>query len=1123
MRHEKKMYMRKGIITFAVMMMVLLLQGTVAFAANSAKLSNDGTEVMPVEHYPVTLNRTVGTTTRTHLGSYDEALRNVYTFLDAQNQLNVASFSGSELTVQVYDSSFQVKKTISITPRYAKFGGIICDANGNYYVVWAQYDENQTNCVTMCIAKYNSSGTFLKELLLKGEDTPASGLSDSGTRYPFQFGNTSLAIQKGTLAVHYARVMYNGHQSNMIIYVDCATMARKTGATCYISHSFDQRAYATAEGNNFLFLNQGDAYYRGFKISQVNASTLSSAGEFYNFHFREGTVRYQEIFSQMGGIAEVNAGYVFLGASERALDHVDNSSAGNSGKAIDARELFLQVLKKDFKNYSGANKFVLAGETRAGKASTLSSAPHYFVSSDVDYGVNWLTNYDANYYASNPKVVAIGNEQFAIMWEKRSYSSNDVKTYYAVMDVNGNVIKDTMILQDCLLAADTDPVFLNGRIYWTTKDSYGFRINVLNVNGQSIAYHDHEFEEASRDGNNVTLRCKICGTTREIVTTSKISFYLSVNNGGYRWSSTYESSGGGLSVNVGDQVSTWINVDTDSTDDLEISIADGRLATFVDGTTKTTAKDPTIVAKAGGKVAVTIRPKYVSNPVKKTFYLNITGAPPVSNLSGVVTIQGKLVCGQTLTAQVSETNNTGILSYQWKRGDSNISGANSAEYTLGKDDVGKIISCVVTSSVELNSISGTTTDIVADAVDTSAPSLMGLNVSNGIVTVSWKANTGVPNYAVFRKTDSGSWTRLAIVSGTSYSDATAAVGHSYTYTVRGMNENDKYVTSYNTNGLKVTLGEALDKSSPVLLGANAGEDSITVTWKANSGVDKYAIFRKTGSGKWTKVAVTTGTANGGKARAGFSCMWVDRAAEAGVTYGYTVRGMDAGDKYVTSYDTNGVSAKIQKEAIDKTSPILTGATAVENGITVTWIANSGVYKYAIFRKTGNGKWAKVAETTGTAAGNKANAGSSCSWVDMTAQAGVTYGYTVRGMDASDKYVTSYDVNGVSAMIQKETLDKSSPILTGVTGDANGVTVTWIANSGVDKYTVFRKTAGGTWTKVGETTGTASGSKASAGSTCSWVDTAVSASTSYVYTVRGMNANGAYVTSYHSDGVSITIN
>ncbi len=1099
MIHGKKMHVKKGLVALTVMMMVLLLQGTAVFAANGAKLSNDGTEVMPVEHYPITLDKTVGTTTRDHLGSYDEALRNVYTFLDAQKQLNVASFSGSELTVQVYDSSFQVKKTFSITPRYARFGGIICDANGNYYVVWAQYDDDQTNCVTMCIAKYNSSGAFVKELLLKGEDTPASGLSNSGTRYPFQFGNTSMAIQKGTLAVHYARVMYNGHQSNMIIYVDCDTMARKTGTTCYISHSFDQRAYATADGNSFLFLNQGDAYYRGFKISQVNASTLNSAGDFYNFHFREGTVRYQEVFAQMGGVAEVNAGYVFLGSSERALDHVDNSSAGNGGKAIDARDLFLQVLKKDFKNYSGANKFALAGETRAAKPSTLSTAPHYFVSSDVDYGVNWLTNYDADYYASNPKVVAIGNEQFAIMWEKRSYSSSNITTYYAVMDANGNVVKDTMILQDCLLAADTDPVFLNGKIYWTTKDKYGFRINVLNVNSQPIAYHDHEFEEASRSGNNVTLRCKICGTTREIVTTSSIGFYLSVNGGGYRWSSAYESSG--LSVNAGDQIATWINVDANSTDDLEISIADGRLATFADGTTKTTSKDPVIVTKAGGKVAVTIQPLYVTNPVKKTFYMNIAGDPPVSNLTGVVTIQGNMVYGQTLTALVSESNNTGTLSYQWKRGDSVINGANAATYTLGKDDVGKIISCIVTSSVEVNSISGRTTGAVGKAngpvkpsglkavapsvegkndgkitgvstameyatdvsfsgkktctgssitglvagtyyvrvaetattkagayvtitvpkgkpaIDTSAPSLTGLNVSNGIVTVSWKANTGVTNYAVFRKTDVGKWTKLAIVTGTSYTDSTAVAGHSYTYTVRGVNGNGEYVTSYNTSGLKVTLGESLDKSSPVILGAVAGDGGITVTWKANSGVDKYAVFRKTGSGKWTKVAETTGTTSGSKANAGATCSYVDTTAKAGVTYIYTVRGMNLSNKYVTSYDANGVSAMIPKETLDKTSPVLTGATADTNGVTVTWIANSGVPKYAVFRKVAGGKWTKVAETTGTANGNKANAGSACSYVDQTVVAGTSYIYTVRGIDANGKYVTSFDANGVSVTVK----------------------------------------------------------------------------------------------------------
>ena len=105
--------------------------------------------------------------------------------------------------------------------------------------------------------------------------------------------------------------------------------------------------------------------------------------------------------------------------------------------------------------------------------------------------------------------------------------------------------------------------------------------------------------------------------------------------------------------------------------------------------------------------------------------------------------------------------------------------------------------------------------------------------------------------------------------------------------------------------------EPLDKGNPVLIGASASDDDITVSWKANSGVFKYAIFRKVGSGKWTKLGETTGSGNESvKATAGSTCSYLDSTAGAGKTYVYTVRGLEQnGSKYVTSYDTNGVSCK----------------------------------------------------------------------------------------------------------------------------------------------------------------------------------------------------------------------
>lgn len=84
-----------------------------------------------------------------------------------------------------------------------------------------------------------------------------------------------------------------------------------------------------------------------------------------------------------------------------------------------------------------------------------------------------------------------------------------------------------------------------------------------------------------------------------------------------------------------------------------------------------------------------------------------------ADLTGTVTITGEEMLGKILTVSVEETNNTGTLSYQWQRNGETIQGATETTYTISKEDVGKNISCKVTSSVQTNSILGTT-DVISD-------------------------------------------------------------------------------------------------------------------------------------------------------------------------------------------------------------------------------------------------------------------------------------------------------------------------------------------------------------------------------------------------------------------------
>ncbi len=85
--------------------------------------------------------------------------------------------------------------------------------------------------------------------------------------------------------------------------------------------------------------------------------------------------------------------------------------------------------------------------------------------------------------------------------------------------------------------------------------------------------------------------------------------------------------------------------------------------------------------------------------------------PDPKGLTGTVTVTssrdgGSSYPGDTLTAEVTDTNNTGDLSYQWYANDTSISGATDDSYELTEDEIGTLLTVRVTSSVESGSIQG---------------------------------------------------------------------------------------------------------------------------------------------------------------------------------------------------------------------------------------------------------------------------------------------------------------------------------------------------------------------------------------------------------------------------------
>lgn len=343
------------------------------------------------------------------------------------------------------------------------------------------------------------------------------------------------------------------------------------------------------------------------------------------------------------------------------------------------------------------------------------------------------------------------------------------------------------------------------------------------------------------------------------------------------------------------------------------------------------------------------------------------------------------------------------------------------------------------------------------------------NVKAG-VAVSWKPLAGAAGYYVYRKSGSGSWKKIAEVSGADtvkYVDPTAVDGVSYDYTVKGYNGSTTGV--YNGKGKTI-----LRMNNPVLLQPVNAEKGIQVKWEQAVGATGYRVYRKSDSGSWERIADVDG---------GAVVSYIDQQPQHGITYTYTVRAVSG--TVTSSYDTTGKKLKrIQK-------PSLTAPMNSPVGVSVNWKKLTGVDGYYIYRKDEKGNWKKI----GTVAGAEKE-----TYVDQTAAAGVTYTYTVRGYSGSTEGARSSAGKSICYLLNPAVLE---PV-----NKEKGMQVKWESTPGATGYRVYRKANGENWEQIAELQGE---------STISNTDQTVQHGTTYTYTVCAVNGNS--VSSYDAAGKS----
>lgn len=257
------------------------------------------------------------------------------------------------------------------------------------------------------------------------------------------------------------------------------------------------------------------------------------------------------------------------------------------------------------------------------------------------------------------------------------------------------------------------------------------------------------------------------------------------------------------------------------------------------------------------------------------------------------------------------------------------------------------------------------------------------NTTSG-VKIAWSGVSGATGYRVYRKTGSGSWSAIGTTTGTSYTDKKVSSGKTYSYTIQPYT--NSYAGKYGSQSLSIKYLSYGNVKSLTNV-----EKGIQVKWAKVSGASGYEIWRKQGSGSYSKIATI---------KKGSTVSYTDTKvkSKAGKTYTYKVVPYSGSTK--ASYNT--------KALIRLTTPTLSSAkNTAKSTVTLKWKKASGAKGYYVYRKTGNGDWKKIATVKGA---------SKVTYKDKKAKKGKTYTYSIKSYNG--KSTSSYAKKSIKVKAKK---------------------------------------------------------------------------------------------------------
>ena len=480
-----KNFFRKSAISLSLGMAVLMMSHGIVSAAPAVRDTGVQTAISASGRYV----------------NWD-GVTNVAQFKGNDGNLFFAVDSDSSVTVYKTNSQMQISGTVTLAKEHPIFGTVICDGNGNFYLVTGEANtSDDTSKDTVFISKYDGNGNLIASVGDDGRSSLAFYYDESyNTKTPFNAGNCDAAISGDYLTVYYARKMYSGHQSCSAFTVNINDLSKvtfnSTYSNIYESHSFAQRVVPTSEG--FAYVSEGDCYSRAFVVNGVKISgnkiTVNNEASTFDFWVEDGALDAYNMyvvnanFAHMGGLVNLSNGKVaFAAQSVQSL----NSNAQN-----EKEEIFIQIFDP-YADLSGASAYTTSG-TRSGLAGPNGRTE------TTNYGVKWLTNYGTG-EVNNVQIATASDNKIVVLYElcNGGYYSSCKGVYYIVLDESGNVVQDsTLYSETARLNPCESPVTVNGNVCWvgnSTDNTNQIYAYCLNLSGSD---DENNGEDDNNNNNN---------------------------------------------------------------------------------------------------------------------------------------------------------------------------------------------------------------------------------------------------------------------------------------------------------------------------------------------------------------------------------------------------------------------------------------------------------------------------------------------------------------------------------------------------------------------------------------------------------------------------------------------